>query len=153
MTQLTILCAEDDPDDRLLLTDAMAEVAGPPHIEFVEDGLDLLDYLRSGGRWSGAEQARPALILLDLNMPRMDGREALREIKADPAIRQIPVVVMTTSGAEADVSFAHDHGASSFVVKPVTFDGLVEAMRDLSHYWADLVELPAGRPVGGGTQP
>ena len=149
MTPLIILCADDDPDDRLLLTDALAEIAGPARIHFVEDGLELLDYLRATGTWQGKAPIRPSLILLDLNMPRMDGRRALLAIKADPKVRQIPVVVMSTSSAEADVSFSYDAGASSFVVKPVTFSGLVEAMRGLSHYWADLVKLPANDPADG----
>lgn len=141
---LTILMADDDPDDRLLAADALRESRVADDLRFVEDGEQLLDYLRRRGRWAPpAEAPRPGLVLLDLNMPRMDGREALAEIKADPALRRIPVVVLTTSRAEADVLRSYDLGANSFITKPVTFTGLVEAMRVLGRYWVEIVELPA----------
>ncbi len=112
-------------------------------IRFVGDGEELLDYLKRRGRWASEEAPRPGLILLDLNMPRKDGREALSEIKADPELRRIPVVVLTTSQAEEDVYRTYDLGASSFISKPVTFENLARIMRSLSEYWFEIVDLPA----------
>jgi CheY-like chemotaxis protein len=141
---ILILLAEDDPDDRILLQDALTEGRLANALRCVEDGEELLDYLHHRGKYSGADAApRPGLILLDLNMPRKDGREALREIKADPALRQIPVVVLTTSQAEEDVFRSYDLGANSFVTKPVTFQSLVDLMKTLGRYWLEIVELPA----------
>jgi two-component system response regulator len=142
--------AEDDPDDRLLAAEALREGRGGGELRFVEDGEQLLDYLRRRGRWADpAQSPRPALVLLDLNMPRMDGREALAALKADPELRRIPVVVLTTSRARDDVAVSYDLGASSFITKPSTFGGLVKAMRALGDYWMDIVQLP---PPGGGGQ-
>ncbi len=136
--------ADDDADDRLLVKDAMAECHWEGDLRFVEDGEDLLDYLRHRGKYSQpADAPRPGLILLDLNMPRKDGREALREIKADAELRRIPVVVLTTSKARTDISRMYDLGASSFISKPVQFEALVNVMRVLGQYWFDTVELPA----------
>jgi len=145
---ITILMAEDDPDDRLLAAEALRESRVANDLRFVEDGEQLLDYLRRRGRWAHpAEAPRPGLVLLDLNMPRMDGREALAQIKADPGLRRIPVVVLTTSRAEADVARSYDLGANSFITKPVTFAGLVEVMHTFSRYWFEIVDLPLhGRP-------
>lgn len=137
---IVILMAEDDADDRLLTKDALTESRLHNDLRFVEDGVELLQFLRREGEYAGAP--RPGIILLDLNMPRMDGREALREIKADPDLRRIPVVVMTTSKAEEDVVRSYDLGASSYITKPVTFEGLVEVMRALGRYWIEIVELP-----------
>jgi CheY-like chemotaxis protein len=109
----------------------------------VEDGEQLLDYLRGTGSWAGCKPARPGIILLDLNMPRMDGREALREIKNDPDLRRIPVVVLTTSKAEEDIVRTYDLGVNSFITKPVTFEQLVDVMRFVGRYWLEIVELPA----------
>lgn len=140
---IVLLMAEDDADDRLLVKDALEESRVLNVLHFVEDGEQLLDYLRRQGRYSDPETSpRPGLILLDLNMPRMDGREALRAIKADPELRRIPVVVMTTSKAEEDIFRSYDLGASSYITKPVTFERLVELMRTLGHYWIEFVELP-----------
>jgi CheY-like chemotaxis protein len=142
---LTILYAENDPDDRMLAMDAMRESQLPNELRFVGDGQELLDYLRRrGGYADPATSPRPGLILVDLNMPRMDGREALREIKADPELRRIPVVVLTTSKAEEDIERSYDLGASSYITKPVSFQALVEVMRDLGRYWFHLVLLPDG---------
>jgi CheY-like chemotaxis protein len=144
---VTILMADDDPDDRLLAAEALRESRVASDLRFVEDGEQLLDYLRRRGRWTDPAQSPwPGLVLLDLNMPRMDGREALAEIKADPALRRIPVVVLTTSRAQADVLRSYDLGASSFITKPATYAGLVDAMRALGRYWTEIVELP---PAGG----
>ena len=145
MTQnpITILVADDDPDDRLLILDAMRESYPQSEVFFVEDGEELLDYLRQENRYVGGV-ARPKLILLDLNMPRKDGREVLREIKADPNLRRIPVLVFTTSSSEQDVYSSYDLGANSFITKPVSFDGLLSVLRSLEHYWFQTVNLPNG---------
>jgi CheY-like chemotaxis protein len=141
---VTILLAEDDPDDRMLVQDAVTEGRLVNELRCVEDGEELMDYLHQRGRYASDSAApRPGLILLDLNMPRKDGREALKEIKADPSLRQIPVVVLTTSKAEEDVFRSYDLGANSFVTKPVTFQSLVELMKTLNRYWLEIVELPA----------
>lgn len=140
---ITIVMAEDDPDDRLLAQEAMEECMLANSLYCVENGEELLDYLRRRGRFSEPGVApRPGLILLDLNMPRMDGREALREIKADPELRSIPVVVLTTSKAEEDIVRSYDLGANSYVTKPVTFEGLVDVMKTLRRYWFEIIELP-----------
>jgi len=140
---ITILIADDDADDRMMAKEALGECRLSNHLEFVEDGVELLAYLRGQGRYAGAGKTRrPGLIILDLNMPRMDGREALREIKKDPSLRRIPVVVMTTSKAEEDIYRTYDLGVASFITKPVTFDGLVAVMRGIEKYWFEIVELP-----------
>ena len=113
-------------------------------LRFVNDGEDLMDYLARRGAYAGANAPRPGLILLDLNMPRKDGREALAEIKADPELRKIPIVVLTTSRAEEDIFRTYDLGVSSFITKPVTFEGLVDAMKVLAEYWFEIVQLPNG---------
>ena len=139
---ITIVIAEDDPDDQLLTCEALEEsrIANTTH--FVDDGQELLDFLRWQGDYAASSPPRPDLILLDLNMPRMDGREALVAIKADPNLRSIPVVILTTSKAEEEVVRAYDLGANSFIVKPVSFDGLVQAVRVLTEYWFSIVRLP-----------
>lgn len=143
--QVVILVADDDADDRAMTSDAVAESRLPNPVRFVEDGEVLMDYLHQEGRFSGAAGApRPGIILLDLNMPRKDGREALAEIKADPELRHIPVVVLTTSRAKEDVFSSYDLGASSFISKPVTFDGLVDLVRTIGKYWLETVDLPRG---------
>lgn len=139
---ITILIAEDDADDRLLVQEALNESRLGNEVHFVEDGEELLEYLRHLGKYATAAAPRPGVILLDLNMPRKDGREALIDIKADKDLRRIPVVVMTTSKAEEDILRSYDLGVNSFIVKPVTFEGLVEVMRTLGRYWFEIVELP-----------
>ena len=138
-----ILLADDDADDRQLAREALAENRLIEGLHEVADGESLMDYLFHRGEYSDIRTSpRPGLILLDLSMPKKDGREALAEIKADPQLRQIPVVVMTTSSAEEDVCRSYDLGASSYVTKPVTFTGLVEVMRAIERYWFQIVELP-----------
>ena len=137
-----ILMADDDADDRLLAQDALAESKIPSELHFVENGEELMDYLHRQGRFSKASAPRPGLILLDLNMPKKDGREALREIRADQELRRIPVVVLTTSQADSDIGRIYDLGANSFITKPVSFDALVGVMRSVGHYWFETVELP-----------
>lgn len=140
----TVLLADDDADDRLLVRDALLESDVNNSLACVEDGEDLLDYLYQRGKYSPPALApRPGLILLDLNMPRMDGREALRVIKSDPALRQIPVIVFTTSKAEEDIRCTYDLGVNSFVAKPGSFAALVEIMRSFGAYWLNVVELPS----------
>lgn len=142
---ITILMADDDPDDRLLTEQALQESRLANPLYFVEDGEELMDYLHRRGKFSAPGSApRPGLILLDLNMPRKDGREALAEIKADPSLKRIPVVVLTTSKADEDVLRSYNLGASSYITKPVTFDALVEVVGTLGRYWFELVELPEG---------
>jgi CheY-like chemotaxis protein len=139
-----ILMADDDADDRLLANDALLDCAFEGQVKFVEDGEELVDYLRQLGKFSALESSpRPGLILLDLNMPRKNGREVLREIKADPNLRQIPVVVFTTSKSDTDVAAVYELGANSFVVKPTGYDDLVGIMRSLKQYWFSIVQLPA----------
>jgi CheY-like chemotaxis protein len=141
---ITILIADDDEDDRLMAQEALAEARLANELHCVEDGEQLLDYLYRRGAYTALQKAPlPGLILLDLNMPRKDGREALQEIKADPILRRIPVVVLTTSKAEEDILRTYDLGVSSFIVKPVSFDSLVEVMKALSRYWFEIVELPS----------
>jgi CheY-like chemotaxis protein len=137
---IIILMADDDADDRMLAKEALEESRVLNDLRFVENGEELMDYLYKRGDFADAE--RPGLILLDLNMPKKDGREALKEIKADANLRRIPIVVMTTSKAEEDIYRSYDLGASSFITKPVTFERLVELMRTLGQYWVEIVELP-----------
>jgi CheY-like chemotaxis protein len=142
-TPIVILLADDDEEDRMLACDALVEGRVSNEINCVTDGEDLMDYLHRRGKYAPpAEAPRPGLILLDLNMPKMDGREALREIKSDPELRQISVVVLTTSKAQEDIYSSYDSGASSFISKPVTFEGLVDVMKGLGRYWLEIVDLP-----------
>jgi CheY-like chemotaxis protein len=140
---IVILMAEDDPDDRLLVKDAFVESHVFNHLLFVEDGVRLMDYLRGQDEFANRKDfPMPDLILLDLNMPRKDGREALEEIKADPQLRHVPVVVLTTSKAEEDILRSYDIGAAGYISKPVTFDGLVNVIKVLKEYWVQIVRLP-----------
>ena len=140
---ITILMADDDPDDRQLTKEAFDESHLANDLRFVEDGEELLDYLHRRGKYAAPGAApRPGLILLDLNMPRKDGREALQELKADPRFRGIRVVIMTTSKAEEDVVRSYDLSAASYITKPVTFERLVEVVKTLGKYWLEIVELP-----------
>ena len=135
--------AEDDPDDRLLAEEAWQEARIDNPLVFVEHGEEVLAYLRREGRYASfADQPLPALILLDLNMPRLDGRGVLQELKKDPALRSIPVVVLTTSQTEEDILRTYDLGVSSFVTKPVNFEALVKVLSAIGRYWLEIVELP-----------
>ena len=141
---ISILIADDDPDDRELTRDALTECRLANHVQFVEDGEDLMNYLhRRGSYESLAGTPLPGLILLDLNMPRKDGREALKEIKESPELRRIPIVVLTTSKADEDILRTYDLGVNSYITKPVTFDSLVDTVKILGRYWFEIVELPA----------
>lgn len=139
----TILMADDDADDCLLVQDALRE-AGQHHLlRIVRDGQQLLDYLRQRGEYCDSEDTpRPDLILLDLKMPRKDGREALSELKADPRLRSMPIIVLTTSTARDDISFCYSMGVNSYVTKPATYRGLVDLLATICKYWFELAELP-----------
>ena len=141
---ITILICDDDEDDRLLTKEALEQAHISNSLRFVEDGVQLLDYLYQRGRYAGETGAapRPGLILLDLNMPKLSGREALAIIKGDKSLRDIPIVVLSTSQLDEDISHSYQLGVNSFISKPVTFSGLVDAMHVLGRYWLEIVELP-----------
>ncbi|HEY9638776.1 MAG TPA: response regulator [Coleofasciculaceae cyanobacterium] len=142
-TTVTILMADDDEDDCMLAREALTESRLANHLHFVRDGEELMDYLYRRGQYAQkSDSPRPGLILLDLNMPKKDGREALKEIKSDPNLRQIPIVVLTTSKTEEDIYRSYDLGANSFISKPLTFESLVEVIKTLGRYWFEIVELP-----------
>jgi CheY-like chemotaxis protein len=145
-----ILLADDDSDDRLLAQDALSEVGRDCELRTVTDGVELMDYLLHRGAYGDErESPRPSMILLDLNMPRMDGREALVHIRTHEALRHIPVVVLTTSKSEEDVFASYAMGGNSFITKPVSFAALVELLREFLRYWLDVVELPPSVPEAG----
>ncbi|MDJ1505116.1 response regulator [Xanthocytophaga agilis] len=140
---VTILIADDDEEDRMLLKDAFEESHLLNEIYFVDDGEELTDYLYRKGQYTNPLLSpRPGMILLDLNMPKKDGREALKEIKANPELRTIPIIVLTTSRAEEDIIRSYDLGVNSFITKPVTFKSLIEVVQMLGRYWLEIVELP-----------
>ncbi|OZB60818.1 MAG: two-component system response regulator [Lysobacterales bacterium 14-68-21] len=146
MTQLqgtlSILVAEDDADDRVLLSDAFAESGVEVSIEFVADGVELM--ARLAERDLAADEVLPDLVLLDLNMPRMDGREALRAIRDSDRLRHLPAIILTTSKAELDIRLSYQLGANSYVTKPRRFEELITVLRSLERYWMDIVQLPSG---------
>ena len=140
---LTVLVADDDEDDRSFIRKAWEKARAANDLRFVEDGEELTEYLNHAGRYSDPASApRPAVILLDLNMPKKDGREALREIKANPELRRIPIIVLTTSKADEDICRSYDLGANSYITKPVTFGALVDVLKVLGRYWIEIVDLP-----------
>ena len=147
---ITILMADDDPDDRQLTKEAFEEARLANDLRFVEDGVELLDYLHRRGKYADpASSPRPGIILLDLNMPRKDGREALQELKQDPRLRAIRVIILTTSKAEEDILRTYNLSAASYITKPVTFESLVDVVKTLGKYWLEIVELPEnGDPAG-----
>ncbi|MGH9524429.1 MAG: response regulator [Terriglobales bacterium] len=147
-----ILLAEDDDDDFMLTTQALRDNRLVNRVYRVKDGVELLEYLNRRGEFENPELSpAPSLILLDLNMPRMDGREALREIKSNAGLRRLPVVVLTTSRAQEDIVRAYDLGVNSFISKPVSFHGLVDAVKVLGRYWFEVVDLPEpGSPLRAG---
>lgn len=139
-----VIIAEDDPDDRLLIRDALEEASQQPvEVFFVQDGAEMLDYLYHRGKFQVAGKApHPELVLLDLNMPKKGGMEVLEEIKRDPALRTIPVVVLTTSRAPEHISRSYELGGNGFVTKPDSYQQLVELMQNIQKYWFRTVELP-----------
>ena len=146
---ITILLADDDEDDLQMVKEALQKNRLGNDIRTTGDGEELLDYLLRRGRYTDpSDSPRPGLILLDLNMPKKDGREALAEIKTNPDLQQIPVIMLTSSKAEEDVFRSYHLGVNSFITKPVTLAGLAEAMKVLSQYWFEIVELPRGEGRG-----
>ena len=142
---ITILMADDDADDRVLTKEALEDARLVNDLRFVENGEELLEYLRRQGKYAPpADAPNPGLILLDLNMPRKDGRTVLKEMKEDPELRSIPVVVLTSSKADEDIYKSYDLGVNSYIVKPVTFEALVDILQTLEKYWFQIVEQPAG---------
>ena len=142
-----ILMADDDPDDFYLTRDAFEETGMLCSLRLVSDGEELMDYLLRRGKFSnGADAPWPSLILLDLNMPRKDGREVLSEIKMNPDLRDIPVLIYTTSGEYEDVRNAYHLGANSYITKPTSFESLVEVMDTLGKYWLNIARLPSKSP-------
>jgi len=149
---IAILMADDDLDDQMLAREALAEAKLVNSLYFVEDGEELLDYLHNRGKYAEQPSPRPGLILLDLNMPNKDGRQALKEIKEDAELRRIPIVVLTTSDAEEDIFRTYELGVNSYIKKPVTFEGLVEVMKSLRKYWFEIVQLPQDETHVAATQ-
>ncbi|GAB4054142.1 response regulator [Spirosoma litoris] len=142
LTTMTILIADDDTDDRLFMDKALRQSGYTQNVQFVEDGEELMEYLRQEGRYNEENAPWPNLLILDLNMPRKNGFQALNEIKDDPKLRRLPVVVMTTSSADEDVLKTYNLGVNSFVTKPFNFNRLVEMVSALKTYWIDTVKLP-----------
>jgi CheY-like chemotaxis protein len=139
---IVILIADDDPEDSDLAVEALRESRLRNDVRVVSDGEELMEYLRQSGRYTPETAPKPGLILLDLNMPKMDGREALAQIKSEPELRTIPIVVLTTSQAEEDVYRSYGLGANSYITKPVTFAGLTKVTQCLVDYWFNIVTLP-----------
>ena len=140
---INLLIADDDPDDRMMTQAALEESYLLNNLYFVENGQELMDFLKRRGKYTDpATSPRPDLILLDLNMPRKDGREALMEIKADPDLRAVPIIVLTTSKSEEDILKSYDLGVNCFISKPVLFEELINVMRSIGQYWFDIVKLP-----------
>ena len=142
INRINILMADDDEDDRMLMKEALDESNLANAIHFVEDGEELMQYLYKTGKFSARPTFKPGLILLDLNMPKIDGKEALRLIKSDVDLRRIPVVILSTSKSEADVIDTYDLGVNSFICKPVDFDEWGAISRDIKNYWFKTVTLP-----------
>ena len=138
----TILMADDDPDDRMMMKEALEENNFSHALHFVEDGEELLDYLHRRGKFVSEKVHTPSLILLDLNMPKIDGREALSHIKSNINFKRIPVIVLTTSHAEEDIVRTYDLGVNSFISKPVHYNDLVLVAREIGNYWFNTVSLP-----------
>jgi CheY-like chemotaxis protein len=140
---IRIVVADDDADDRMMIKDAFGESKLSNPVDFVEDGMELMQYLRREDKYAHlSNQPYPGFILLDLNMPRKDGRTALKEIKENPALHRIPIVILTTSKAEEDILKTYNLGVNSFICKPVSFDKLVDIVKTVGHYWIEIVALP-----------
>jgi CheY-like chemotaxis protein len=140
---IVILLAEDDEDDYVLITDALKESKVANDVHWVKNGVELMDYLlRQGDYADPVKSPRPCLILLDLNMPKKDGREALQEIKSLAGLRHIPIVVMTTSKTEEDILRSYDLGVNSFINKPLEFGRFIDVVKTMGKYWFEIVELP-----------
>lgn len=141
---VVILIADDDQDDRIMTQEALNDYNVINQVKSVEDGVELMDYLRRNGKFNNPiENPRPDLILLDLNMPKIDGREALKIIKSDPDLRSIPIIVLTTSNSDIDIIKSYDLGVNCFISKPVTFTRFIEVIRTLGKYWFEIIEFPS----------
>lgn len=134
--EVSILIAEDEEDQRILIQEALEESRIINHAYFVKNGVELLDFL------GDPNKVRPDLILLDLNMPKIDGRQALKKIKANEQLKMIPVVIMTASKSEHDICLSYQLGANSYITKPIDFKGIVDTLKQLGNYWFKVVQLP-----------
>jgi CheY-like chemotaxis protein len=143
-TPIQILMVEDNDGDVFLTMEALHAAKIGNHVHVVHDGVEALEFLRRQGKYASAP--RPDLILLDLNLPRKDGREVLADIKVDADLRAIPVIVLTSSSAETDVARSYDLHANCYIVKPVDFEGLMEVVRSIENFWLIVVKLPGGAP-------
>jgi two-component system, chemotaxis family, response regulator Rcp1 len=143
--RIQILLVEDDPDDVLLTSEVLRETRMPSDLHVVMDGEEAMDFLHRKGRFEAA--VVPDLVLLDLNLPKKDGRQVLAEIKADPGLRRIPVIVLTTSAADQDVAQAYDRHANAYVRKPVGYTALLDVVRSIEHFWVGAVQLPPREPA------
>lgn len=139
--RIDILLVEDDPGDVELTREGLREAKMLVNLHVVDDGEKALKFLRKEPPY--AETVRPDIVLLDLNMPRKDGKETLREIKGDPALRSIPVVVLTTSEAEADIVACYDLGANCYITKPISFAAFTKAVAMIEEFWFTIVRMPA----------
>lgn len=150
MKLVNVLMADDNPDDRFLTKEAFLEANLKNKLDFVENGEDLMDYLNRRNKYEHLKnEPLPGLILLDLNMPRKDGREALKEIKSNAFLKKIPVIVLTTSKAEEDILKTYDLGVNSFILKPISFDDFINVIKTLSKYWFEIVQLPPSFLIDG----
>ena len=143
MNKWFVLIAEDDADDRYLLQTAFSEKGYSEKIEFVENGVELLSYLETINRKTGEKSTMPGFILLDLNMPKKDGREVLKEIKQHQEFKSIPVIIFTTTKNELEIKRCYELGANSYIVKPISFDALLKVVESIRNYWFDTASIPA----------
>jgi len=139
---IPILLADDDADDRYLIKSAFEDCRFDNPLHFVEDGVQLMDYLRGRGEYQNHRNPMPGLILLDLNMPKKDGREALKEIKSDPTLRRIPVIILTTSRSDEEIVKTYLAGANCFITKPVDFQELLEVVQSIGKFWLETASIP-----------
>jgi CheY-like chemotaxis protein len=147
-TPITILMADDAPDDIMLTAKAFSQCRLANELKSIGDGEELMDYLLQRGTFASPEEApHPELIFLDINIPRMDGREAIREIKGNPEPRQIPVIVLTTSQEDRNIPRSDEQSVNSDIIKPVTFDAIAEVIRGLGNHWLEIVALPPPSPA------
>jgi CheY-like chemotaxis protein len=142
MQKLFILIAEDDADDRFLLQTVFDERGYTDKLEFVENGVELLEFLQNKTDGNSSENNFPAFILLDLNMPKKDGREVLKEIKQHPLYKKIPVIVFTTTKSEHEIRRCYELGANTYVVKPVSFEALIKVIDEIRNYWLNTASTP-----------
>ena len=142
MSNSRILIAEDDADDRYLLQTAFMEKGFSEHIEFVENGVDLFTYLDGIQPGNKDDKSLPGFILLDLNMPKKDGREVLKELKQHPFFKKIPVIIFTTTKNEVEIKRCYELGANSYIVKPISFEGLLQVVENIRSFWFQTASIP-----------